>query len=238
MTAWDGVNAQLVVADIPFGRKFTGKASNYNRNADLVVDGYVEWNVEDYADRVTDLMDTIDRNLSDTGSALVVSGWQHSRIVHELLEAYPAFDVQGKYYWAYNFAPYCKKRPAHNVYEIFWVTRKKHTWTFTNTCATTHCTDGEANLSVLTFKRDYKRGMPKYPTRLPLRLLQCLIQHHTRPGDLVLDPLAGSGMTGIAAQSIGRDVLLGDLNTNGKRVFESLLGFYQLSPTLQSQEAA
>jgi hypothetical protein len=38
------------------------------------------------------------------------------------------------------------------------------------------------------------------------------IEHYTNPGDLVLDPFCGSGMTGVAAVMTGRHVILNDLS--------------------------
>lgn len=50
-----------------------------------------------------------------------------------------------------------------------------------------------------------------YPTKVPAEAIEPYIEHHTRPGDLVLDPFCGSGMTGLAARRLGRDVVLNDL---------------------------
>jgi len=49
-----------------------------------------------------------------------------------------------------------------------------------------------------------------YPTQKPLRLLERIVAASSRPGDLVLDPYAGSGTTGVAAQRLGRRWLLAD----------------------------
>jgi hypothetical protein len=38
------------------------------------------------------------------------------------------------------------------------------------------------------------------------------IEHYTEPGDLVLDPFCGSGMTGVAALMTGRHAILNDLS--------------------------
>jgi 16S rRNA G966 N2-methylase RsmD len=51
-----------------------------------------------------------------------------------------------------------------------------------------------------------------YHTKVPPRVIQTLIEHYTRPGELVLDVFAGSGMTGVAARDAGRDALLIDLS--------------------------
>ena len=46
-----------------------------------------------------------------------------------------------------------------------------------------HCQYGELNLTTLNFKRDYKVNMPKYPTRLSFKLLQCLLEHFSNKGN-------------------------------------------------------
>ena len=225
MNEWYNVNADLVITDPPFGIEFSGKNGNYHRNPKYVVDGYVEWSVSEYGQKIQELLEVIKRNLKPNGQALIFSGWNNSNIVHDRIVRFSGLTLRGKLYWTYNFAPACKRRPAHNVYEIFWVT-KSDKWTYNTRCTTHHCQKGEPNLSTLNFKRDYKVKMPKYPTRLPFKLLQCLIEHFSNKGDLIFDPLAGSGMVGVVAYFLRRDFILGDLNPNGKIVFKALLDYY------------
>jgi site-specific DNA-methyltransferase (adenine-specific) len=52
-----------------------------------------------------------------------------------------------------------------------------------------------------------KRVRNGYPTEKPLDLLRPLISQSTQPGQLVLDPFMGSGSTGAAAHSLGRDFI-------------------------------
>jgi site-specific DNA-methyltransferase (adenine-specific) len=51
-------------------------------------------------------------------------------------------------------------------------------------------------------------GHPKdvrvHPTQKPLGLMLWVIENYTKPGDLILDPYAGSGTTGLACQMLGR----------------------------------
>lgn len=47
-------------------------------------------------------------------------------------------------------------------------------------------------------------GNRHHPTQKSVRILQPLIETFSRPGDLVLDPFAGSGSTCVAAQRVGR----------------------------------
>ncbi|MFM5894154.1 MAG: DNA-methyltransferase [Novosphingobium sp.] len=47
-----------------------------------------------------------------------------------------------------------------------------------------------------------------HPTQKPVRLMQALIELSTRKGQLVVDPFAGSGTTGVAAKGLGRKFLM------------------------------
>ena len=55
-------------------------------------------------------------------------------------------------------------------------------------------------------------GVHAYHTKVPPKAIVECIQAHTRPGDLVLDPFCGSGMTGVAASMSGRRAVLNDLS--------------------------
>jgi site-specific DNA-methyltransferase (adenine-specific) len=46
-----------------------------------------------------------------------------------------------------------------------------------------------------------------HPTQKPVRLMRALIELTTAPGQLVLDPFAGSGSTLVAAKETGRSAL-------------------------------
>ena len=220
MSEWSDVDADIAISDPPFGLEFDGKAGNYNRDESRVVDGYVEWESNQYTDKITQLLDALARNTTSDGQAVVFSGRDNSHILHQTALDHEAWQLEGKLYWAYNFAPYCKKRPAHNVYELFWLV-KGDEWHYSNECSFDHCQEGESNLSVLDVKRSYLKEMPKYPTRLPVEVVGVLLEHFSERGDLVFDPLAGSGSVGIAASALGRDAILGDLNEDAREVFRS-----------------
>lgn len=51
-----------------------------------------------------------------------------------------------------------------------------------------------------------------YHTKVPPESIVPFIEHYTRPGDVVLDPFCGSGMTGVACALTGRRVILNDLS--------------------------
>jgi DNA modification methylase len=47
----------------------------------------------------------------------------------------------------------------------------------------------------------------EHPTVKPVELVRHFLQLHTFPGDIVLDPFAGSGTTGVACVELGREFL-------------------------------
>ena len=51
----------------------------------------------------------------------------------------------------------------------------------------------------------WEKRCGKHPTQKPLRLLYRIILASTKQGDTILDPFAGSGTTGIAANLLGRN---------------------------------
>lgn len=51
-------------------------------------------------------------------------------------------------------------------------------------------------------------GNPLHPTQKPVEVIQKLIEAFSKRGDVVLDPFAGSGTTGVAARNCGRQFIL------------------------------
>lgn len=63
--------------------------------------------------------------------------------------------------------------------------------------------NGRMVFNVMDWPRD--TTTPKvHPTQKPVRLLESLIEIFTDPGEVVLDPCAGSGSTLLAAENLGR----------------------------------
>jgi len=54
------------------------------------------------------------------------------------------------------------------------------------------------------------QGPTAHPCPRTLEHMHWLVEHFTRPGDVVIDPFAGSGTTGRAAKDLGRRALLVD----------------------------
>lgn len=64
----------------------------------------------------------------------------------------------------------------------------------------------------------------QHPTQKPSALMEALIRDFTEPGELVLDPFAGSGTTGVAALANGRRFLGWELDESFAKAAAARLG--------------
>ena len=62
-----------------------------------------------------------------------------------------------------------------------------------------------------------------YLTKVPIGAIQPFIETFTKPGEVVMDPFAGSGMTGLAALTLNRRARLSDISVLGKHIATSYL---------------
>jgi len=57
-----------------------------------------------------------------------------------------------------------------------------------------------------------ERGQKLHSTQKPIELLKRVILTSTKEGDLILDPMAGTGTTGYVAKALRRDFVMIDIN--------------------------
>lgn len=76
------------------------------------------------------------------------------------------------------------------------------------------------------------RAGSAHPTVKPIALMQYLIRHITPPGGVVLDPFAGSGTTGVAAQKEGFDCILMEAEDEYVDFLMDRFGQNQINPLL------
>lgn len=62
-----------------------------------------------------------------------------------------------------------------------------------------------------------------YLTKIPVAAITPFLEALTKPGELVVDPFAGSGMTGLAAVLSGRRAILSDLSRLGQHIASGYL---------------
>jgi hypothetical protein len=82
-------------------------------------------------------------------------------------------------------------------------------------------------------RRCRQRKVSPHPARMPTGLASFFIEFLTDPGDLVLDPFAGSNTTGFVAELLGRSWV--SIEIIGKYVLQSLIRFED--PILEKQQS-
>ena len=98
---------------------------------------------------------------------------------------------------------------THSTEVVLWASKapkgSRHKYTF-NYAEMRQENGGKQMKTVWRFQsagRDEKR-FGKHPTQKPVVLIDRCLRASTNPGDIVLDPFAGTASTGVAAQRIGR----------------------------------
>lgn len=74
-----------------------------------------------------------------------------------------------------------------------------------------------------------------YLTKIPVGAIQPFIETLTKPGEIVVDFFAGSGMTGLAASTLNRRARLSDISVLGKHISA---GYSMNAPSQEIREAA
>lgn len=98
---------------------------------------------------------------------------------------------------------------THSSEVVLWATKatkgSKHRYTF-NYAEMREENNGKQMKSVWRIPAAGKdeKIHGKHPTQKPIALIDRCLRASTNPGDLVLDPFAGSGATGVAALKLGR----------------------------------
>ncbi len=84
-----------------------------------------------------------------------------------------------------------------------------------------------------TMARDVWRDGAPHPTTKPLPLMRQIVEDFTSPGDLVLDPFAGSGTTGIACKMLGRRFVGWERDANYHAIATRRLSGDEAKPRLE-----
>jgi len=95
---------------------------------------------------------------------------------------------------------------THATETLLWAARDRKSKHKFNYQAMRAAADGRQMKSVwrLVAPPRSEKVLGTHPTQKPLALLERVITASSDPGDLVLDPFAGSGTTGVAAARLGR----------------------------------
>ena len=193
----DKVN--LLLTDPPYGVGYVEgkeeflKATQKNIKAKKFVDIKGDGVEEDYYDFSQKWLGAVRPHLKDKNSFYIFNGDSKLRefmnALHDL-----KFTKSAILIWLKNHLVVGRKdyHPQHELIVYGWYG--------------THNFFGNKDKTTLFYPKPNKSKL--HPTMKPPALLRRLIYHSTKPGDIVLDPFAGSGSTLIACEQLGRKCLL------------------------------
>ena len=125
---------------------------------------------------------------------------------------------------------------THSTETVLWATKaekgSKHRHTF-NYALMREENGGRQMKTVWTMPPPSKdeKQYGKHPTQKPVSLIERCIRASTNPGDVVFDPFAGSGTTGVAALALGRRFIGVELSSEYSAISRSRLRLTDGSPT-------
>jgi len=185
--------ADLVFADPPFGISFKRHLNTYNRTPDSY--SYHEWSREEYYDRIKELLEWSYNILKDHGSMWLLSSWNNLRHVENGI-ATVGFHILNHCIWKYQFGVFTRKRFTTSHYHLYLLVKDPKHYTFNKP---EHYAE-----DVWYIKRVYHHRERTAANELPLELVKKCIYTSSNEGDLVVDPVLGSGTTLIASKMLNR----------------------------------
>ncbi len=211
-------SVDLIFTDPPYGIHGDQLDQHYNRDESSVVPGYCEVPSEQYAEFSLAWIQEAERVLKPTGSMYIVSGYTN---LHHILNALHSTGLReiNHLIAQYSFGVYTKNKWVSSHYHVLYWGKKK---SYFNGQA--RFTDSKESyndrLSVQTLRREYQPGQVKNKNQLPVEFVKKFIEYSTQPGDLVVDPFAGSFSTGRACDQLARDCVGFDLNPAAVEAFK------------------
>jgi site-specific DNA-methyltransferase (adenine-specific) len=203
---------------------FHGEATRYAVTSDLAYDDGMP--LAEHLAALRARVEAVHRVLATHGSLYLHVDWRtvhHARLM--LDEVFGAERFLNEIVWAYDYGGRAPDRWPRKHDTILWYA-KGDRWIFERDAVDRipylapglvgpeKAARGKLPTDVwwMTIVPPGGQERTGYPTQKPVRLLERIVAASSRPGDLVLDPYAGSGTTGVAAARLGRRWLLVDRN--------------------------
>jgi len=204
--------ADLIFADPPFGIDFKGNLESYNRSPDAL--SYIEIPKREYPKFIRELVEWCYRSLKPNGSMWLVSGWNNLRWVLNAVED-AGFIQLNHCIWKYQFGVFTRRRFVTSHYHLLLLVKDEDNYTFNKP---EHYPE-----DVWFIKRPYHHGEETAGNELPDELVEKCIRTSSNPGDLVVDPVLGSGTTMKACIKLDRRCIGIEINPElEKRIRQKL----------------
>lgn len=201
MAAMTAGSANLVVADPPYN---IGIDYGDGERADrLPAARYIEWTQAWIAAAA--------RLLAPDGSLWVICGQEYAAH-HDLAIQAAGLTIRNRLTWYETFGVSCRRKFNRTSRPIFYAVKHQTRFTFNakavmvpSARATKYrdkraAPGGKIMDDVWAIPRvcgTFRERIPEFPTQLPIALIKRIVLCSSRPGDLVVDPFAGSGTTAV-----------------------------------------
>ena len=207
-------SVDLVLADPPYNIGIdygNGKKADRRDDYDVWCERWIGWCY---------------RALKPTGSLWIISGQEHGAEIDIAIQR-AGMTIRNRITWHETFGVYCHGKFGRCSRPIFYATKSPKGFTFNREAVTVPSArqekygdkraapGGKIMGDVWTISRvcgTFKERVKGVPTQLPTELVQRIIGVSSNPGDIVLDPFAGSGTSLVVAKAMGRQAIGIELN--------------------------
>jgi site-specific DNA-methyltransferase (adenine-specific) len=207
--------AKLIFADPPFGINFKGNLNTYHRTPDAL--NYVEISKEEYPKFIKELVKWCYNALDEQGCMWLVSGWNNLRHVLDAVEDV-GFIQLNHVIWKYQFGVYTTRKFTTSHYHLLLLVKDEKNYTFNK--IEKYAED------VWIINRPYQHGVKTAGNELPDELVERCILTSSNKGDLVIDPVLGSGTTMRVCLKLRRKCLGIEINPSLEKRIKEKIGLH------------
>ena len=202
-------SVDAVITDPPYN---ISRDNNFNTMGRAGID-FGEW------DKDQDILSYIEecyRVLGKNGSFVVFNDWKNLGDIVKFAEGIGFVTKDMLRLEKTNPMPRNRDRRYITDFECaVWFTMPKAKWVFNRK---------DPNYQRPKFVHSVDKGM--HPTQKSLSLMEDIVEIHTNPGQVVLDPFMGSGTTGLACAKTGRKFVGVELDENYYATAKKRVGDY------------
>ncbi|NPD87711.1 MAG: site-specific DNA-methyltransferase [Asgard group archaeon] len=201
----------MVIADPPFGLNFGEMETLYNRDSDLVAEGYHDVKLDNYTEFTEKWISELPRLLKLDAGVWIFSGWTNLVDILNSLKR-NKLKLINHIIWKYQFGVFTKRKFVTSHYHLLFAVKNEKEYFFNKI--------EHYPQDVWEVNREYDRGVEKNATKLPPEVVHKCFDFGSRPGDLVLDPFMGNGTTATVAKSSFRHFLGFEVNLKLQDIIE------------------
>lgn len=205
--------ADLVFADPPFGIDFKSNLHSYHRTPDAL--SYVEVSRKGYPVFIKTLLEWSYDILKESGSMWLLSGWNNLDTILDNVKKC-GLHLLNHCIWKYQFGVFTRRRFTTAHYHLLLLVKDSRRYTFNKP---EHYAE-----DVWEIKRPYQHGVKTAGNELPDKLVEKCVRTSSNRGDLVVDPVLGSGTTMKICLETGRRCIGIEINPAIRTRIEVKLG--------------